>query len=332
MISNNSRILVTGCGGMLGEAIHELFSEMCHVRATDIDVNASWLSYLDVRDAGAIRNGVEEFRPDYIFHLAALTDLEYCEKNKQETYRTIVCGTENVAFLCKESNILMVHISTAGVFDGAQVSYDDYDIPKPLNCYGRAKYEAENIVRSYLDKYFIFRPGWMMGGGPGRDKKFVKKMIDQINSGKRELFVVKDKLGTPTYTYDFAKNMLEVINSELYGLYNMVCTGDGSRYDVAEEILKCLNLKDKIKLIEVSSDFFKTEYFAQRPCSEKLITLRLNQNGLNRMRHWKTCLKEYLSKYNWLKNAHGNGQVRNEYCHDGDPGNPGKVRWIRDPR
>jgi dTDP-4-dehydrorhamnose reductase len=307
MIHDNTRVLITGCGGMLGEAIHELLSGICRVRATDIDVNASWLSYLDVRDAGAIRNEMGEFRPDYIFHLAALTDLEYCENNKQETYRTIVCGTENIASVCKTSNISMVHISTAGVFDGTQDSYDDYDLPNPLNCYGKAKYEAEQIVHSYLDKYLIFRPGWMMGGGPEKDKKFVKKLVDQINSGKRELFVVTDKLGTPTYTYDFAKNMIEVINNKFYGLFNMVCKGDASRYDVAEEILKHFNLQERIRLHEVNSDFFKAAYFAKRPLSEKLVTLRLNQNGLNRMRHWKLCLKEYLSRYDWLKNGNGNG-------------------------
>lgn len=307
MIQSNSRILVTGCGGMLGEAVYQVFSKVCPVRATDIDVNTLWLSYLDVRDYEAIRNEVEEFKPDYIFHLASFTDLEYCEKNKEETYRTIVLGTQNVALICEKFNIIMVHISTAGIFDGSQDSYIDYDSPHPLNCYGKAKYTAEMIVDSYLNKYFIFRPGWMMGGGPRKDKKFVKKMIDQINSGKRELFVVRDKLGTPTYTYDFAKNMLEVINTESYGLYNMVCRGDGSRYDVAKEILECLKLQDSIKLNEVSSDFFKTEYFAQRPYSEKLVTLKLNLRGLNRMRHWKICLKEYLTKYDWLKDGNFKG-------------------------
>jgi len=301
MIDNDTKILATGCGGMLGEAVYEVFSKVCHVRATDIDVNAPWLSYLDVRDHESLKHEAEDFKPDYIFHLASLTDLEYCEKNKEETYRTIVSGTENIVTICKRYKITMVHISTAGIFDGQQDSYNDYDIPNPLNCYGKAKYAGEMIVNSYLSKYFVFRPGWMMGSGPQKDKKFVKKIIDQINSGKRELFVVRDKLGTPTYTFDFARNMLEVINREFYGLFNMVCTGEGSRYDVAEEILQCLNLKNSIKLNEVNSDFFETEYFAQRPYSEKLINLKLNLRGLNRMRHWKICLKEYLSKYDWLK-------------------------------
>jgi len=157
------------------------------------------------------------------------------------------------------------------------------------------------IVNSYLSKYFVFRPGWMMGGSPRKDKKFVKKIIDQINSGKKELFVVRGKLGTPTYTHDFANNMLEVIGTKFYGIYNMMCSGDASRYDVAEEILKCLNLQNSIKLSTVNSDFFNVEYFARRPYLEKLITLKLNVGGLSRMRQWSICLKLYLSKYDWLE-------------------------------
>ena len=301
MITKDSRILVTGCGGMLGEAVYPVFSKICTVKATDIDLNTEWLSYLDVRDYQAIEKEIVNFKPSIIFHLAALTDLEYCEKNPYEAYKTNAIGTENVTILCKKYNILEVYISTAGIFDGKQDIYNDYDPPNPISCYGKSKYAGEMFVKFHSEKYFIFRPGWMVGGGPEKDKKFVKKIIDQINSGKKELFVVRDKLGVPTYTYDFAKNMLEVINSDYYGLYNMVCEGMCSRYDVAEEILKVLNLEEKIKLTEVNSDFFEKQYFAPRPYSEKLLTLKLKLRGLCKMRGWKTCLKEYLSKYKWLK-------------------------------
>lgn len=301
MITKDSRILITGSGGMLGEAVYTVFSEICNVKATDIDVNEKWLSYLDVRDYQAIEKEILEYKPTIIFHLAALTDLEYCETNPQDTYNTNTLGTENVAILCKKNNILMVYISTAGIFDGTKNIYNDYDAPNPINYYGKSKYAGEVIVKSCLDTYFIFRAGWMMGGGPKKDKKFVKKIINQINLGKKELFVVHDKLGTPTYTYDFAENMLKVINSGFYGLYNMVCKGEGSRFDVAEEMLKVLKIEDKIKLTEVGSDYFKQEYFAPRPYSEKLINLKLDLRELNGMRDWKICLKEYLFKYKWLK-------------------------------
>lgn len=301
MVTQDSRILITGCGGMLGEAVYTAFSKICIVRATDIDINIEWLSYMDVRDYQAIEKEIKEFKPTAIFHLAALTDLEYCETNPAEAYETNALGTENVVTLCKKFDILMVYISTAGIFDGNQDVYNDYDQPNPIGHYGKSKYAAEMLVQSNLEKHFIFRPGWMMGGGPKKDKKFVKKIMDQINSGKKELFAVRDKLGTPTYTYDFSENILKVINTGFYGLYNIVCTGESSRYDVAKEILIVLNLEDKIKLTEVSSDYFKKEYFAPRPYSEKLINLKLNLRSLNNMRDWRVCLKEYLSKFEWIK-------------------------------
>ncbi|MEW6557422.1 MAG: NAD(P)-dependent oxidoreductase [Elusimicrobiota bacterium] len=301
MITKKSKILITGCGGMLGDAVYSVCCKICNVSATDINVNTEWLSYLDVRDYQAIEKQILEFKPTAVFHLAALTDLEYCETHPDEAYKTNAFGTENVALLCKKYNILMVYISTAGVFDGLHDVYNDYAIPNPISHYGKSKYAGTQFVQSCLDRYFIFRPGWMMGGGPTKDKKFVKKIIDLINSGKKELLIVNDKLGTPTYTYDFAKNIIEVINSNLYGLYNMVCNGESSRYEIAEEILKILKLETKIKLTEVSSDYFRKEYFAPRPYSERLINLKLNFCGLNKMRDWKVCLREYLSKFKWLK-------------------------------
>lgn len=301
MITKDSKIFITGCGGMLGEAVYSIYSDICVVKATDIDVNEKWLSYLDVRDYQALQKEILTFQPTAIFHLAALTDLEYCENNPQESYKTNTMGTENIVNLCKKYNILMVYITSAGVYDGNQDAYNDYDLPHPINYYGKSKYAGEIAVRCHLDNYFVFRAGWMMGGGPAKDKKFVKKIIDQINSGKKELFVIRDKLGTPTYTRDFSRNMLDVINSGYFGLYNMVCQGDCSRFDIAEEMLDILNLKDKIKLTEVSSDFWKKEYFVPRPYSEKLINLKLTLRGLNRMRDWRVCLKEYLFKYKWLK-------------------------------
>ncbi len=301
MITKDSRILITGCGGMLGEAVYSVFSGLCSVKATDINVNTDWLSYLDIRDYHALVKEISEFQPLAVFHLAALTDLEFCENNIQEAYKTNTTGTENITKLCKENNILMVYISSAGIYDGNQEVYNDYDLPNPLSYYGKSKYAGEISVKESLGKYFIFRAGWMMGGGPGKDKKFVKKIMAQINTGEKELFLVRDKLGTPTYTYDFAGNMLKVIDSGFYGLYNMVCRGDGSRFDVAEEILNILDLKDEIKLTEVSSDYFNKEYFAPRPYSEKLINLKLELRDLNEMRNWRICLKEYLQKFEWVK-------------------------------
>jgi dTDP-4-dehydrorhamnose reductase len=136
----------------------------------------------------------------------------------------------------------------------------------------------------------------MMGGGPQKDKKFVNKIMKQIHSGVKELFVVDDKLGVPTYTKDFAKSILRHINEELpYGLYNMVSQGEASRYETAVAINDHLNLG--LTIHKVDSGYFKTEYFAPRPYSEKLINKSLNDLEKNYMRNWKVCLHEYLNEY-----------------------------------
>ena len=136
-----------------------------------------------------------------------------------------------------------------------------------------------------------------MGGGPTKDKKFVQKIMKQIKDGKEQLHVVKDKLGTPTYTHDFAKNVKLLIEKEYWGLYNMVCEGITGRYEVAKELLNILNIQNKIQLIEVTSDYWESEYFAERPPSERLIDVKLNIRNINIMRDWKICLNEYLNKY-----------------------------------
>ena len=189
----------------------------------------------------------------------------------------------------------MLYISTAGIFDGLKEFYDEDDEPKPMGIYAISKYEAEKFVVQNSKKFIICRAGWMMGGGPKKDKKFVKKILQQIKNGKKELFIVDDKFGTPTYTHDFAKNTEALIETDNFGLYNMACEGNTSRLEVTEEILKILKLSDKIKINKVKSDYFSKTFFAKRPNCENLLNKKLNDKKLNLMRPWKETLKEYLN-------------------------------------
>jgi len=292
----NKKILITGCGGMLGKAAYEILRQRYDVIATDIDLNESWLSYLDVRELKDFEKYFETNTFDIIFHLAALTDLEYCEKNPENSWKTNALGAENAALMAKKYDCEIVYISTAGIFDTPnQEIFNDFDDPSPKSLYGKSKCYGEKIVQKLAPKHYVFRAGWMMGGEE-KDKKFVKKILDQIKNGAKELNVVGDKLGTPTYTHDFINNMLPIIGSKYYGLYNQVCKGDCSRYDVAVEIIKILKLDIPVNLVD--SDFFKEEYWAPRPYSEKLVNLKLESRGFNNMRSWKECLNEYLKKYN----------------------------------
>jgi dTDP-4-dehydrorhamnose reductase len=288
------RIYIAGAGGMLGDAFHRVFGGAHAVKCSDIDVNAEWLTYIDFRDFDAYRADVAGFRPDYLFHLGAHTSLEYCEENPDDTYATNTLAVEHAVHIANALDIPLLYISTAGIFDGAQETYDDWDRPNPLGQYARSKYMGERFVAENVQRHLVCRAGWMMGGGPAKDKKFVQKLMKQLKDGKRELFVVDDKLGTPTYTIDFARNVDLLLGTGLWGIYNMVCPGVTSRLEVAQHLVRALGVDDQVKVTPVSSDYFAAEYFAARPASERLITRKLDLRGLNIMRDWRVCLEEYL--------------------------------------
>jgi dTDP-4-dehydrorhamnose reductase len=291
------KIYVAGCGGMLGEAFYTQFREDFILKCTDKDVNESWLTYLDFRDLNAYKKDVTDLKPDYLFHLGAYTDLEFCELNADETYNTNTLAVENAVYIANELDVPLLYISTAGIFDGKKEVYDDWDQPNPLGVYARAKYMGERFVVENAKRYLVCRAGWMMGAGPKKDKKFIQKLMKQLKEGKKELFIVNDKDGTPTFTHDFAKNVKVLMQKEYWGLYNMVCGGQTSRYEVAQELLKILGLENDVRLTPVSSDYFKDTYFAERPPCERLVNRKLKIRDINLMRDWKVALKEYIAMY-----------------------------------
>jgi dTDP-4-dehydrorhamnose reductase len=291
------KIYIAGSGGMLGEAFYRVFKDDFELKCTDKDVNESWLSFLDFRDLEAYKKDVYNFKPDYLFHLGAYTDLEFCEQNVDDTYHTNTISAENAVYIANTLNIPLLYISTAGIFDGKKDLYDDWDMPNPLGHYARSKYMGERYVIENTSRHIICRAGWMMGGGPPKDKKFIGKLVKQLVSGKKELFIVNDKDGTPTFTIDFARNVKLLFEKEYWGLYNLVCKGQTSRMEVAEELVKILGLQKKVKLTEVTSDYFKEIYFAQRPPSERLVNKKLELRGVNVMRDWRIALSEYIDMY-----------------------------------
>ena len=296
-MNSKDKIYVAGCGGMLGEAFYKVFENSYHLKCTDISINEKWISSLDFRDYDEYRRDVKEFKPNYLVHLGAHTDLEYCETNQEDTYITNTLAVENAVYIANELKIPIIYISTAGIFDGKKDTYDDWDTPHPLGHYARSKYAGEIFVEKNSHCHLICRAGWMMGGGPLKDKKFIHKIMSQLKNGKRELFIVNDKLGTPTYTHDFAKNVKLLLENEFWGLYNMVCSGITGRYEVTHELIKILGKENEVKITPVQSDYWKKEYFAERPSSERLINKKLDLRKLNIMRDWRVCLKEYINSY-----------------------------------
>jgi dTDP-4-dehydrorhamnose reductase len=290
-----NKVFIVGANGMLGTTLQQVI-DTSKFLLTDKDISEN-ISYCDIRDLENTTKIVNDFNPDIILNFAALVDLEYCEKEKDDCYLTNTIAAIHLFNLAKDRNIPYVFISTAGIFGNDKEFYTEEDTPYPLSTYGKSKYYVEQfLLNQKYPKYWIFRAGWMMGGGPEKDKKFVNKIMKQIKSGVKELNVVDDKLGVPTYTKDFALSILRHIEENLpYGLYNMVSQGEASRYETAIAINEYLNLG--LIINKVDSNFFKIEYFAPRPYSEKLINKSLNDLDRNYMREWKVCLYEYLNEY-----------------------------------
>ena len=282
---------------MLGEAFYKQFRSDFDLKCSDIDVNEKWLSFLDFRDFNAYKKDVEDFNPDYLFHIGAYTNLEFCEKNIDDTYNTNTLSVENAVIIANNLNIPILYISTAGIFDGKKELYDDWDLPNPLGIYARSKYMGERYVCENADRYLVCRAGWMMGSGPKKDKKFINKLMKQLKDGTKELYIVDDKDGTPTYTHDFAKNVKLLLEKKYWGLYNLVCGGQTSRLEVTNELLRLLKLNGKIKVNPVKSEYFKEIYFAERPPNERLVNKKLDLRNLNIMQDWKIALKEYVKDY-----------------------------------
>ena len=288
------KIFVAGADGMLGTTFQNIVDTK-DFSLTDKNTSQN-VKFCDIRDLENTTKIIKEYNPDIILNFAVLVDLEYCEKEKDDCYFTNTIAAVHLFNLAKDLNIPYVFISTAGIFGNDKEFYTEEDQPYPLSTYGKSKYYTEQLLLNQdYPKYWIFRAGWMMGGGPEKDKKFVNKIMKQVKSGTKELFVVDDKLGVPTYTKDFASSILKHMEEELpYGLYNMVSQGEASRYETAVAINEYLNLG--LTVHKVDSNYFKEEYFAPRPYSEKLVNKSLNDLGRNYMRNWKVCLHEYLNE------------------------------------
>ena len=283
----NRRMLVTGAGGMAGSYAPEGFKEYDLLLSDIVDGFVP----LDVREPAAVMAAVKDFRPDVVLHLAAATDVDRCEQEPDWAYHTNAVGTQNVALACLACAVPLVYISTAGVFWGDKPEpYIEFDAPRPANVYGHAKLGGEQIVASLLQRYYIVRAGWMIGGG-ARDKKFVGKIGRLIVEGKSPVLAVHDKLGSPTFAGDLLAGIRTLLETDYYGLYHMVNVGCCSRYEVALAIRDAFPGKH-VEVVPVPSSYFPLP--APRARSEAMRHLKLDLLGVVRMRSWQEALREYV--------------------------------------
>ena len=287
------RILITGAAGMLGVAIRAELAGSSHTVTATGSTGQDGLLPMDIRDWEQVRNCIRGHQPELVLHLAAETDVDRCEQEPDHAYATNALGTENIALACREQGAVMAYISTANVFDGEKSEpYTEYDRTGSINVYGRSKLEGERAVERALDRYFILRAGWMVGGWE-IDKKFVYKIVQRCRT-ERQLKVVDDKFGSPTFTLDFARNLMPLMQTRRYGIYHLANQGVGSRLEIAQEVVRLLDKEREVEICPISSAEFPLP--APRPRSEMLRNLKLELMGANHMPHWKASLRRYIEE------------------------------------
>ena len=270
-----TKILVTGANGMLGQ-------DLCPILEDEgFDVIETDVATLDITDFDMVKEVISDKKPSIVIHCAAYTNVDKAEEDLETAAKINVSGTENIARVCGESNILLVYISTDYVFDGTKGSkYSPDDVPNPINNYGLTKYQGEEAVKKYCNRYYITRTSWLYGI---HGKNFVETMLSIAD--KPELKVVDDQIGCPTWTVELANGIAELIedNAE-YGIYHVCGSGVTSWYGFAKEIFDLSGLNVNLK--PCNTDEFPRP--AKRPHYSAM-----ENSGL--CREWESALKDYLS-------------------------------------
>ncbi len=251
---------------------------------------------LDISDYAKAKEIILSHRPDAIIHLAAETDVDWCQNNPQECSNINVKGTQNLVNIAKEIESVFVYPSTFYVYGGGKKDYyddrvDEPDIDTISSVYAKSKFMGEEAVRRNLKRYFILRFGALFGGGK-KDKKFVAKILNLIKT-QREIRIVSDRIVQPSSVKDSVHNMLALIQTDKYGTYNMVGHGSASYYEYAKEIVEYSGAKG-IKIIPIKSADFKED--APRESNLSVINGKLKDIGLDLMRDWKVALKDYIGE------------------------------------
>ncbi len=284
-----TKILVTGINGQLG---HDCLIELkdrnyANVLGTDIDS-------LDITDERAVKKIISEYRPDIVMHNAAWTAVDKAEQFPEKVYEVNALGTKYIAEACKEIGAKLVYISTDYVFDGkGDKFYETDDKRSGLSVYGKTKAQGEDFVTAILDKYFIVRISWVFGKN---GNNFVKTMLKLAASGKTELNVVNDQVGSPTYTRDLATLLCDMIKTEKYGIFHATNEGVCSWYEFAVEIFRQAGLAVRVNPVSTAEYLKAVAQQAERPLNSRLSKKSLEEAGFNKLPDWQSALKRYLTE------------------------------------
>lgn len=278
------KVLVTGVNGQLGHDVVNEINKRGH-EAVGVDIQE-----MDITDKASVCRVLNDVKPDAVIHCAAWTAVDAAEDNEDKVRAVNACGTEYIAQECKKLDCKLMYISTDYVFDGQgekpwKPDCKDY---KPLNVYGQTKLEGELAVSKLLEKYFIVRIAWVFGNN---GNNFIKIML-KVGKTHDTLTVVNDQIGTPTYTYDLARLLVDMIETDKYGYYH--ATNEGgyiSWYEFACEIFKQAGYTTKV-LPVTTAEYGLSK--AKRPFNSRLDKSKLIINGFTPLPTWQDALKRYL--------------------------------------
>jgi len=296
------RILITGACGMLGRDLVEVLAEGQELYLLDVQKFPSSLSSqfstltLDITDSTRTYREVTRINPDIVIHTAAYTDVDGAETNMDLAFRINALGTRNIALACQRFDTELLYISTDFVFDGEKGEpYLEFDRPNPQSIYGKSKYWGELYIDSLLNRFYIVRSSWLFGKN---GKNFVTTILN-LAKQKKEIEVVNDQIGSPTYTKDLAQAIAQLIGREgkdsitrasLYGIWHITNSGQCSWYEFAGEILQ----DSDVLLKPITSEELNRP--AKRPKFSVLENSVRKLQGWKSLRHWKEALKDYLKE------------------------------------
>lgn len=276
------RVLVTGVKGQLG---YDVMNELAGRGHEGIGVD---IQEMDITDAASVEKVITEAAPDAVIHCAAYTAVDAAEDNVDLCRRVNAGGTENIARVCKALNCKMMYISTDYVFNGQGTRpWEPDDKREPLNVYGQTKYEGELAVEM-LEKFFLVRIAWVFGVN---GKNFIKTMLN-LGKTRDHLTVVADQIGSPTYTYDLARLLVDMIETDKYGRYHATNEGLCSWYEFACEIFKQAGMN--VTVSPVTSDQYPAK--AKRPMNSRMDKSKLDEMGFKRLPSWQDALGRYLKE------------------------------------
>lgn len=280
MTASNLKIVITGANGQLGRELTEWSSETAQIVGCGRDI-------LDITSLSSCRSLFALHRPDVVIHCAAYTAVDKAESEPDEAFRVNAAATRNVAVAAREVGAKLCYISTDYVFDGtSETPYNEYDQTNPQTVYGKSKLAGEQMVQSLHDRYYIVRTSWVYGK---YGNNFVKTML-KIAGERDQLTVVADQVGSPTYTYDLAAFLLELVETDYFGIYHASNSGICSWFEFANAIFEDGGIHIHVEPC-TTMDFPRP---APRPAFSVMDHSAIRSNGLNDLRPWREALNHYL--------------------------------------